>query len=89
MQMQVIDLLAAIAAGIDDAAKSVGRTVLACQFRRQQQHPPEQALVLCVDEKSQIQALDRTQSGLPLKKGRCGTMTQDYKRNDATTLFAA
>ena len=52
-------------------------------------NPPEKALVLCVDEKSQIQALDRTQPGLPLKKGRCGTMTQDYKRNGTTTLFAA
>lgn len=52
-------------------------------------NPPEQALVLCVDEKSQIQALDRTQPGLPIKKGRCGTMTHDYKRNGTTTLFAA
>jgi transposase len=52
-------------------------------------NPPEQALVLCVDEKSQIQALDRTQPGLPLKKGRCGTMTHDYKRHGTTTLFAA
>jgi transposase len=51
--------------------------------------PPEKALVLCVDEKSQIQALDRTQPGLPLKKGRAGTMTHDYKRNGTTTLFAA
>jgi transposase len=51
--------------------------------------PPDKALVLCVDEKSQIQALDRTQPGLPLKKGRCGTMTHDYKRNGTTTLFAA
>ena len=51
--------------------------------------PPEQALVLCVDEKSQIQALDRTQPGLPMKKGRCGTMTHDYKRQVTTTLFAA
>jgi transposase len=51
--------------------------------------PPEHALVLCCDEKSQIQALDRTQPGLPLKKGRCGTMTHDYKRNGTTTLFAA
>ena len=49
-------------------------------------NPPEQAMVLCVDEKSQIQALDRTQPGLPLKKGRCGTMTHDYKRNGTTTL---
>src|SRR6266851_2522869 len=52
-------------------------------------NPPEHALVLCVDEKSQIQALDRTQPGLPLRKGRCGTMTHDYKRNGTTTLFAA
>src|SRR6202789_4314684 len=52
-------------------------------------NPPEQAIVLCVDEKTQIQALDRTQPGLPLKKGRCGTMTHDYKRNGTTTLFAA
>jgi transposase len=52
-------------------------------------NPPEKALVLCVDEKSQIQALDRTQPGLPLKKGRCGTMTHDYKRHGTTTLFAA
>ena len=52
-------------------------------------NPPDQALVLCVDEKSQIQALDRTQPGLPLKKGRCGTMTHDYKRNGTTTLFAS
>jgi transposase len=51
-------------------------------------NPPEHALVLCVDEKSQIQALDRTQPGLPLKKGRCGTMTHDYKRHGTTTLFA-
>lgn len=52
-------------------------------------NPPDQALVLCVDEKSQIQALDRTQPGLPLKPGRCGTMTHDYKRHGTTTLFAA
>ncbi|MCI0458017.1 MAG: IS630 family transposase [Gemmataceae bacterium] len=52
-------------------------------------NPPDRALVLCVDEKSQIQALDRTQPGLPLKKGRCGTLTHDYKRNGTTTLFAA
>ena len=51
--------------------------------------PPEHALVLCVDEKSQVQALDRTQPGLPLKKGRAQTMTHDYKRNGTTTLFAA
>jgi transposase len=52
-------------------------------------NPPQQTIVLCVDEKSQIQALDRTQPGLPIKKGRCGTMTHDYKRNGTTTLFAA
>ena len=52
-------------------------------------NPPENALVYGVDEQSQIQALDRTQPGLPLKKGRCGTMTHDYKRNGTTTLFAA
>jgi transposase len=51
--------------------------------------PPEHAIVLCADEKSQIQALDRTQPGLPIKKGRCGTMTHDYKRNGTATLFAA
>ena len=52
-------------------------------------NPPEHALVLSIDEKSQIQALDRTQPGLPMKKGRAGTMTHDYKRNGTTTLFAA
>jgi len=52
-------------------------------------NPPEHAIVLCADEKSQIQALDRTQPGLPLKKGRCGTVTHDYKRNGTATLFAA
>jgi transposase len=52
-------------------------------------NPPDHSLVLCVDEKSQIQALDRTQPGLPMKKGRCGTMTHDYRRNGTTTLFAA
>src|SRR3954452_8869976 len=51
--------------------------------------PPAHTVVLSVDEKSQIQALDRTQPGLPMKKGRCGTMTHDYKRNGTTTLFAA
>jgi transposase len=51
--------------------------------------PPDHALVFCIDEKSQIQALDRTQPGLPMKKGRAGTMTHDYKRNGTTTLFAA
>ncbi len=52
-------------------------------------NPPQDAVVLCVDEKSQIQALDRTQPGLPIKKGRCGTWTHDYVRNGTTTLFAA
>ena len=52
-------------------------------------NPPEHAIVLCADEKSQIQALDRTPPGFPLKKGRAGTMTHDYKRNGTATLFAA
>jgi transposase len=52
-------------------------------------NPPDKAVVLCVDEKTQVQALDRTQPGLPMKKGRCGTMTHDYKRNGTTSLFAA
>jgi len=52
-------------------------------------NPPENAIVLCMDEKSQIQALDRTQPSLPMKTGRAGTMTHDYKRNGTTTLFAA
>jgi transposase len=52
-------------------------------------NPPDKALVLCVDEKSQIQALDRTQPGLPMKRGRCGTMTHDYLRHGTTSLFAA
>src|SRR5213592_282720 len=52
-------------------------------------NPPSHAIVLSCDEKSQIQALDRTQPGLPMKKGGCGTMTHDYKRNGTTTLFAA
>ena len=52
-------------------------------------NPPDKALLLCVDEKSQIQALQRTQPGLPLKKGRCGTLTHDDKRHGTTTLFAA
>jgi transposase len=52
-------------------------------------NPPDKAVVLCLDEKSQIQALDRTQPSLPMKKGRAGTMTHDYKRNGTTTLFAA
>ena len=51
--------------------------------------PPEKAIVFSVDEKSQIQALDRSQPGLPMKPGKCGTMTHDYKRHGATTLFAA
>ena len=51
--------------------------------------PPENAVVFCIDEKTSIQALDRTQPGLPLKKGRCGTVTHDYKRNGTSTLFAA
>lgn len=52
-------------------------------------NPPDKSLVLCVDEKSQVQALDRTQPGLPMRKGRCGTRTHDYKRHGTTTLFAA
>jgi len=52
-------------------------------------NPPEDSVVLCVDEKSQIQALNRTQPSLPMKPGRAGTMTHDYKRNGTTTLFAA
>jgi transposase len=52
-------------------------------------NPPDKAVVLCMDEKYQIQALDRTQPTLPMKKGRAGTMTHDYKRNGTTTLFAA
>jgi len=52
-------------------------------------NPPEKAIVLCMDEKSQIQALDRTQASLPMVPGRAGTMTHDYKRNGTTTLFAA
>jgi transposase len=52
-------------------------------------NPPDKAIVLCVDEKSQIQALQRIQPGLPIKKGRCGTMTHDYKRHGTTSLFAA
>jgi transposase len=52
-------------------------------------NPPDKAAVLCVDEKSQIQALNRTQPGLPMKKGRCGSLTHDYERHGTTTLFAA
>ena len=51
--------------------------------------PPENAVVFCIDEKTSIQALDRTQPGLPMKPGRCGTMTHDYKRHGTSTLFAA
>jgi hypothetical protein len=51
--------------------------------------PPDHAIVLSIDETSQIQALDRTQPGLPMKKGRAGTLTHDYKRHGTTTLFAA
>jgi len=51
--------------------------------------PPEKAIVFCVDEKSSIQALDRTQPGLPMKQRRCSTMTHDYKRHGTSTLFAA
>lgn len=52
-------------------------------------NPPDKAVVMCIDEKSQVQALNRTQPGLPMKPGRCGTMTHDYKRNGTTCLFAA
>src|SRR3954468_3837486 len=52
-------------------------------------NPPAHAVVVSIDEKSQIQALDRTQKGLPMYPGRCGTMTHDYKRHGTTTLFAA
>ncbi len=52
-------------------------------------NPPDQAVVLCMDEKSQIQALDRTQPSLPMTRGRAGTMTHDYRRHGTTTLFAA
>ena len=52
-------------------------------------NPPDKAAIICVDEKSQIQALDRTQPGLPMKRGRCGTWTHDYKRHGTTSLFAA
>ena len=52
-------------------------------------NPPDNAVVFCIDEKTSIQALDRTQPGLPFKKGRCGTVTHDYKRNGTSTLFAA
>jgi len=52
-------------------------------------NPPDKAVVLCVDEKSQVQALDRTRPALPMRKGRCGTMTHDYKRYGTTCLFAA
>ena len=52
-------------------------------------NPPRHAVVVSIDEKSQIQALDRTQPGLPMKRGKCATLTHDYKRNGTTTLFAA
>ena len=65
------------------------RSAIFAKYRSLHLSPPEHAIVLGADEKSQIQALDRTQPGLPMKKGRCGTMTQDYKRNGTTTLFAA
>lgn len=52
-------------------------------------NPPDNAVVLCMDEKSSVQALDRTQPSLPMKQGRAGTMTHDYKRDGTTTLFAA
>jgi transposase len=58
-------------------------------FVRLYMNPSDKAMVLCIDEKSQIQALDRTQPGLPMKRGRAATMTHDYKRNGTTTLFAA
>jgi len=60
-----------------------------CAFVGLYLDPPDKALVLSVEEKSQIQALDRTQPGLPPKKGHAGTMTHDYKRHGTTTLFAA
>ena len=58
-------------------------------IRQRAVDPPDHAVVLSIDEKSQIQALDRTQPGLPMKKGRAGTMTHDYKRHGTTSLFAA
>src|SRR6267378_844777 len=70
-------------------AQGVSKNTVNRLWQLHNMKPPDKALVLCVDEKSQIQALDRTQAGLPLKKGRCGTMTYDYKRNGTTTLFAA
>jgi transposase len=80
------------AAASNPAIQAVQRSAIRRQIRDivgLYVNPPEHAVVLSVDEKSQIQALDRTQPGLPLKKGRCGTMTHDYKRNGTTTLFAA
>ena len=78
------------------ASRAHVQTVARPGFRRQAVDivglyidPPAHAVVLSIDEKSQIQALDRTQPGLPLKPGRCGTMTHDYKRHGTTTLFAA
>jgi len=71
------------------ARQAVSREAYRCGGPVLYLNPPDKALVLSVDEKSQIQALNRTQPGLPMKKGRCGTMTHDYKRNGTTTLFAA
>ena len=71
------------------------RSLSSCRGKRSEDivglymDPPKHAVVVSIDEKSQIQALDRTQPGLPLKPGKCGTMTHDYKRNGTTTLFAA
>ena len=64
-------------------------TVPSDEDRGHRRRPPAHAVVVSIDEKTQIQALDRTQPGLPLKPGKCGTMTHDYKRNGTTTLFAA
>src|SRR6202044_2629829 len=69
----------------DASVQAVQRSTVRCQAQRHRIHVEPDA----IDEKSQIQALDRTQPGLPMKKGRCGTMTHDYKRNGTTTLFAA
>jgi hypothetical protein len=88
--------LAAIGAGIKLSSGRI-RMIVVCEAPRVRPwafiglylNPPEHALVLCCNEKSQIQALDRTQPGLPLKRGRAGTMTHDYKRNGTATLFAA
>ena len=77
---------------VDAPAQAVQRPALrrqTCDVVGLYVDPPAHAIVLSVDEKSQIQALDRTQPGLPLKKGRAGTMTHDYERHGTTTLFAA